>query len=169
MRYVGGKSRIAGQIVQRVLENTESREVYYEPFVGGGSVLTRMVPHFKRTVAADSSEDLILMWRALQEGWRPPEALDEEEYRELRNAEPSALRGFAGYGCSFGGKWFGGFARAGAGYPRNPQSESYRAVVKDAEAIDGHEVVFVHADYRQFDPPEGAVVYCDPNRGEVNG
>lgn len=52
------------------------------------------------------------MWQALQQGWQPPEIITKDEYyyvKEHKDENP-ALTGFVGFGCSFGGKWFGGLA-----------------------------------------------------------
>lgn len=167
MRYVGGKSKIAGRIASAILQNSTSRDTYLEPFVGGGSVLAKIAPHFRRTLAGDASEDLILMWLAVREGWVPP-AVTYERYQELRYSRtPSAERGFAGFGGSFGGRWFGGFARGGYnsdGTPRNHQAESSRAVMRIADAIRDSDVQFECRDYRswQAEPNERFVIYCDP-------
>ena len=113
MRYLGGKSRIAKPILEVILANaTERTGVYWEPFIGGGGMASKAAKHFNRCIYSDQDEDLMLMWEALATGWEPPEQVSEEEYKALRHAEPSALRGFVGYGCSFGGKWFGGYARS---------------------------------------------------------
>ena len=97
------------------------------------------------------------MYQALADGWVPPTSLSEEEYRELKVAEPSALRGFAGFGCSFGGKWFDEFARGGG---RDHANESYKALVRQAPTLRGRQ--FMHQSYDQFPPGPGDVVYLDP-------
>ena len=54
------------------------------------------------------------MWKALQNGWIPPNDISEEEYKYIRENknENMALTSFVGFGCSFAGKWFGGYARS---------------------------------------------------------
>ena len=42
MRYVGGKSKIARKISAVMLEKSKERDLYIEPFVGGGSVANCM-------------------------------------------------------------------------------------------------------------------------------
>lgn len=115
MRYLGGKSKIAKRLAAKILESTPRRELLIEPFCGGGSMTAALAPHFKHVQASDISEDLILMWKALQEGWEPPQNVTEEEYKALRHAEPSALRGFVGFSCSFGGCWFLSWAKNARG------------------------------------------------------
>jgi DNA adenine methylase len=111
VRYLGGKSRLGKKIADVIHRATPRREHYLEPFLGGGGSFVHIAPHFQNVSAGDIHEDLILMWQAVAAGWQPPTTVTEEEYRALRHAPPSALRGFVGFGCSFGGKWWGGYAR----------------------------------------------------------
>lgn len=106
MQYLGGKFRIRSQVID-YLETVREGRPYIEPFVGAGWIVSGMRGSSSR-VASDLSEDLILLWQALQDGWDPPKAVTEEEYNRLKTDPPSALRAFVGYGLSFSGKWFGG-------------------------------------------------------------
>ena len=164
MRYMGGKSRIAKEITKVMLELSDKREVYVEPFLGGGAVAEHMCPHFEAKYLSDAHEDLMLMWQALLEGWEPPEVVTPAEYAALRDAEPSALRGFVGFGGSFGGKWFGGFAKGGFqanGEPRNHQAESKRNLLKGAAKLRGAKVSA--AGYQTLPTvPAAPLIYCDP-------
>jgi DNA adenine methylase len=160
VNYQGGKERIARRLTTALLRHSRSREVYFEPFLGAGSTAV-LAGSFRAAVLTDAHPDLVLLWRALLfEGWEPPEELTEEHYQALRKAEPSPLRAFAGFGCSFGGKWFGGFARSGfRAYP----AEAARALKRKARAMRICQVLDVfQADYRALAPGSGAVVYCDP-------
>jgi DNA adenine methylase len=165
VQYLGGKSRIARQIANVILDSTEDRQLYIEPFVGGGSVAAEMVPHFETARLSDASPDLIELWQALQSGWEPPESLGEDEYRELRNAPPGALRSFAGYGCSFGGKWFGGYARNSRGdnFAGQARNSLIRKIGKMPEAA------FCLSDYRDMPVSYGSVVYLDPPYAGTTG
>ena len=52
------------------------------------------------------------MWKELQKGWITPDIITKEDYyyiKENKDEKPY-LTGFVGFGCSFGGKWFGGLA-----------------------------------------------------------
>ena len=167
LRYLGGKRRIAKPIIEQILTRCGTGNGrYYEPFVGGGAVAAKIGGKFDHAFYSDYSPDLILMWSALMDGWTPPDVVTVDEYKALRNAEPSALRGFVGFGGSFGGKWFGGYARGGFnsnGSPRNHQSESKRAVLKDIQGMAaGVSTTFTHSDFSDVDPLPGSVVYCDP-------
>lgn len=159
MRYAGGKEKIAKPISEQLLAlRRPEHDTYIEPFCGGCNILSVMAPHFERVVGADLSPDLILMWQALQTGWLPPATLTEAEYEALRFAEPSALRGFVGFGCSFGGKWFAGFVGI-----KNQKivDATQRAVIRQSQTM--QTVRFIHTDYRSLlKVSPRSLIYCDP-------
>lgn len=158
MRYLGGKSKIARKTAAAILGHTPRRGVLVEPFVGGGAMTEALSPAFELTVARDTHEDLVLLFQALQSGWVPPEHVTETEYAAHRECPvPSALRGFVGFGASFGGKWFGGYARGGE---RNYASESARSLARQMQA--GGNVVYLQGSYADAFVQPGWVVYCDP-------
>lgn len=167
MRYVGSKKRLAKEILSEIEARRGSRDVYWEPFAGGLNSFSIIAPHFGRSYASDTNEDVILMWSALYDGsWSPPETMTPETYASLKEAPASPLRGFAGTGCSYGGKWFRGYARGGfnaGGVPRNYVAESGRAVIKDMGLIKGFtEASFKYAPFHTGSASSRMVVYCDP-------
>jgi DNA adenine methylase len=155
MQYLGGKSRIAKQIARVIADLRQPDQLYIEPFIGSCSVF-HLIPEPK--IGFDAHRDLILMWRAVQEGWVPPESLSEQEYNALRDSPSSPLRGFAGFGCSFGGKWFGGYARNRRG--DNYCRQAKNSVLVKRAGLSG--AVLGRCDYRSVASPPGSIVYCDP-------
>lgn len=168
MRYVGGKFRIRERIAKVILANTNLRNVYCEPFVGSCSVFQELAPLFDRSEAGDNHPDLVAMWNALLfDGWVPPEKVTEEMYADLRKRSSSAMRGFAGFGCSFGGKWFGGYARSG---DRNYAINMRRGLLKFRAIMDGVPVSrFECKNYDEWDFEEGSVIYLDPPYANSQG
>jgi|SRR5690625_1288159 len=167
MRYMGGKSRLAKSIRDVILSHVEvgKNTTYWEPFVGGCGAFEVIAPKFPRAIGSDIHRDLIMMWQEGMRVWSPPSTVSEQQYQSMRRAEPSALRGFVGFGCSFGGKWFGGFARGGNnsdGTPRDHTAESSRNVSKTLEILRPLEAEFKCIPYWDITPKEGDVVYCDP-------
>jgi hypothetical protein len=77
----------------------------------------------------------------------------EAEYAELKTAAPSARRGAVGYGASFGGSWWAGFARTEG---RVFIQESYRNCARLA----GLPITFTLTDYTTT--PTNVLVYSDP-------
>jgi DNA adenine methylase len=158
MRYMGGKSRLAKRLAEYLESRREPGQLYWEPFVGGASVIARMGDHGPR-IGSDANEALITLYRAMQNGWEPPEALSEEEYRRLKEAkDPSdPLTAFAGFGCSFGGAWFHAYARGGG---RDYPAEASRSLARMAPSLSP--VRWIHRTYSAAPPPSGALIYCDP-------
>lgn len=153
MQYMGGKSVIAKKIAAII----GGGDILVEPFVGGAAMTTALAPVFAHVRAYDIHPDLIELLNAVKGGWLPPENVTEEEYRELRGQAPSALRGFAGFALSWGGKWFGGYARGGV---KNYAAIGSRSLKKSAASFSN--VTFARSDYRDITIPAGATVYCDP-------
>jgi DNA adenine methylase len=171
MRYMGGKAKIARRVVQAILDDTPARERWFEPFVGGGNVMEHAAPHFGRSVGMDVHPDLIAMWQAMSSGWEPPD-ITREMYHDLRNAEPSALRGYVGFGASFGGKWFGGYGVAKVDQ-RHPHAEAWRSssvvIPRQAAVFAKYGTVFQCRPFGDHTPPPGTVVYCDPPYAGTTG
>ena len=154
MRYLGGKSKIRKPLAAFLESMRKPGQRYLEPFVGGGWVLQEMSG---QRVAADANVALIAMYQALQKGWEPPDYVSEEEYnagRSLPDTDP--LKAFIGFGCSFGGKWMGGYAR---GDGRDFPAETRRNLLKQLPLI--RDVVFLSYPYQEF-CPNGWFIYCDP-------
>lgn len=154
MRYQGGKSRLAKRIAAHI-DEVDSR-CYVEPFVGGASVLAavRRRPHM---VAVDIEEDIINMWKAIQNGWQPPLYVSEDQYRDAKGRPPDAYRAFVAHACSWGAARWGGYARGGE---RNFAAEACRKIDRMRPALDG--VEFVCASYDELFVCHGSVIYCDP-------
>jgi DNA adenine methylase len=155
MQYLGGKSRIAKQIAGIIQTIRQKDQLYVEPFIGSCSVF-HLTDNPKE--GYDNSEDLILLWQAIQNGWIPPVNLSEEEYCNLKVSSPLALRAFAGFGCSFGGKFFGGYARQpGTGY--NFARGTHNSLIRKRKGV--LSATIEHKDYRELHP-DNAIIYCDP-------
>ena len=99
------------------------------------------------------------MYKELQNGWIPPTELSKEEYDYIhKNMEENPyLTGFVGFGCSFSGKWFGGYARNKTG--RNYCSNAHNSIVEKMKNL--RTAVFECKDYKEL-KPHNAIIYCDP-------
>lgn len=142
MQYLGGKFKIAKRLTDYLKTRLGSR-VFVEPFCGGLNITCRMTGAIR---ASDSSKSLITLYKALQGGWEPPEHLDEFQYKLLKDRldENDPLTAFAGYGCSFGGKFFRGYARGSAG--RNYASGTRKSLLKNRDRCSN--VIFECLDYK---------------------
>lgn len=174
MRYVGGKSKIAKELSAVILANTQSRDNYLEPFVGGASIFAKLAPHFNYSRAGDFMPDVVELWNdVIHHGWEPPTDVSRELYDWAKTQGPSAIRGFIGFGGSFGGKWFGGYAKGGFnsdGSPRNHQAESARAILKIRDAVSDSAVgLFRNRSFEDWCPTARTVIYCDPPYAATQG
>lgn len=128
---MGSKARHANEILDAIREDVgvfASYTNWIEPFVGGANMIDK-VPTAMNRYGNDSNKYLIAMFRAVQNGWVPPDEISEEKYKFLmyrQNDIDEALIAFVGIGCSYSGKWFGGYARGNdsKGKPRNYCLES---------------------------------------------
>lgn len=167
MQYLGGKARIGKKIAEQILRVVppEHRCEYLEPFLGGANAFEHIAPHFEKTYAGDVHEDLILMWQAVARGWEPPGVVTEEEYQKLRTADPSPLRAAVGFGASFGGKWFGGYARNADA--KNYMQTCVNVLRRQRGLFRGAELA--HVSYLEWPVVPGVVVYCDPPYAGTTG
>lgn len=172
MRYLGGKSKIAKKLSHEILTRTNNRETYIEPFLGGGAVATQMGSHFNHVSYSDVHPDLMLMWEHIFDGGTFNSEVDESEYQKLKNSEPSAYRGFIGFAGSFGGKFFGGYARGTTSdnRDRNYLAEGLRNIERGLPGMKGRESTEVGCcSFDEVVVSEGDVVYCDPPYASTTG
>lgn len=159
MQYLGGKFRTAKYIVpflQKALD--DSGLPYVEPFVGGCNILPN-VKSVQGRMAGDINEPLVNMYEALATGWIPPDTIDEAKYAELKALQDKAdpLMAFAGFGCSFSGKWFGGYARSGS---RNYAKNCKNVLLKLVPKIQG--VRWYSGSFFDLSLYRRSLIYCDP-------
>lgn len=163
MKYLGGKYKLGkaiGKIINSHLCNTKD---FYEPFVGGFNI----IPHIYTSggiYASDTHRPLIAMYKALQDGWLPPNEVSEVEYelaKRLPDSDPN--KAFIGFACSFGAKYFGGYARG--------KGRGYALEGADLTAKKLFHIKRVHFKAIEYNyiKPSGAVIYCDPTYAGTTG
>jgi len=165
MQYLGGKKTIAKEIAV-VLESMRAAKPFYDVFCGSCAVVSAMSGE---RYANDASPALIAMYEAYRGGWRPPPDVSEDTYKELKSTKDPTdpMTAFAGFGCSFGGKWFAGYARdRNPATRRNFAATAARGLAKVMALMDG--VAFTCLDYRALVLPP-ALVYCDPPYANTTG
>lgn len=158
MKYFGGKARIGLQIANVI--NRFDDCTYWEPFCGMFSV-GKHVNMYR--YASDAHPDLIMLLKAVRDGWEPPEALTEVHYNELKTMSPSPLRAFAGFGCSNSGKFFGGYARDKTG--RNYALNARNSLLRLRPLIQGVEFACHEYTYGV----DADIIYCDPPYSNTTG
>lgn len=133
MRYMGGKSRISKQIAEILNSAIDKNTPFVSLFCGSCAIESKVQADVK--ILNDKHPYLIAMWQALQNGWMPPDVVTKEEYYRVKTNmdENPALTGFVGFGCSFGGKWWGGLASNKKG--DNYCARAERSLLKDLPGV----------------------------------
>lgn len=162
MKYMGSKNRHSKELLSIILKDRKPYQWYVEPFVGGFNTVDKVEGN---RIANDIHFYLIELFRAIQWGWIPPSNTSEEEYQHIRKNKqnyPPYLVGFVGFGCSYSGKWFGGYARGNTndGRPRNYCNESKRNILKQAKNI--KDILIYNKSYYDLYIPPNSIIYCDP-------
>lgn len=131
MLYLGGKTKIATKIVPAIRAEQGDRPCW-EPFCGGLGV-TRQLAKMSYGVATDAHPALMSTYAAARSGWVPPTTVSDDDYRRARELpDTDPLKGFVGFFCSFGGKYFGGRARDPQS-DRNFADEAARSLLRTVE------------------------------------
>lgn len=184
MQYLGGKSRISREIsavineVSRwkikdstrvITNNIEIQRgggTFVSLFCGSCSVESK-IEGYNRKICNDKHEYLIALLNGVKNGYNLPEQITETQYRYIKEHkdEDKILSGFVGFGCSFGGKWFGGYARNKTN--TNYALQSKKSLLKDMSKLMNAE--FICKDYRDVELPIGCVVYADPPYNNTTG
>ena len=165
MQYMGGKSRISKQIAEVLNSTIDKNTPFVSLFCGSCAIESKVQADVK--ILNDKHPYLIVMWQALQNGWTPPDVVTKEEYYRVKANmdENPALTGFVGFGCSFGGKWWGGYAKDKRGDDYCGQAK--RGLLKDLSGVVN--ATFTCLDYKDVEIPDGAIVYADPPYANTTG
>jgi len=167
MKYMGSKNRIANEFLPIILKDRQPGQWYVEPFVGGCNVIDKV--NGGGRMGNDINKYLIAMFKALQNGWTPPELVTEEMYKDIKRkylSYPPELVGYVGFSFSFGAKWFDSYRRDKAGQKdcannmQNQSRRAYESIIKQAENI--KDVTFSNLNYFEMKIPENSLIYCDP-------
>jgi len=158
MQYFGGKARCGKQIANYINKFLTNEKSYIEPFIGGANVTQYITDECKSKTGYDINPYLIECYKALLENKSFPKILTKEEYYHIKSNkdENLALTGFVGFGCSFAGKWFGGFASS---KERNYCLNAYNSLMKKKLHLE--KVTFICQNYLELNP-QNTVIYCDP-------
>jgi DNA adenine methylase len=154
MRYFGGKARIAKQLSDFINQRLKPNQVFVDAFCGSCNVVSKVQAPVR--IANDLHKELITLHKAVQQGWIPPDSISEEEY-QLAKAQDDYLKAFVGFGCSFAGKYFGGYARGNEA--RNYCSNAKHSLLKKHKAL--KDVQFYSGSYLDLVIPYNSLVYCD--------
>ena len=185
LRWAGGKTRSTPFLRDLLPPNFSSIDIYYEPFLGAGSLFFHLGP--QKAVLSDNNKDLIGCYRVAQEN---PDLISEclnqhlaktcEEYyykmrHKYNNTKPSiskaALFIYLNKTC-FNGLWRvnkKGEFNVPYGFKEPPCLPSKEDLRKTSLALSNANLL--HKDYREAvkDAKKGDFVYFDPPYPPLNG
>ena len=167
MRYMGSKRRIAKELGAVIERYRKPRQVYVEPFVGGGNMLAQVK---NPRIAADINPYAVAVLAHISRpGWAPFPPVTREQYARMKQDPlqyPEPFVGFAGFSLSFGGKFLDGIAVSEG---RDIYRESITELQKQGPLLDG---TFFHAGsnpYHEIEYPADCLIYCDPPYQNTTG
>ncbi len=164
MQYLGGKSRIAKHLAEVIDQHRQPGQLVWDAFCGGLSMsvaLRKKGPVW----STDANVALISLYRAVQNGWEPPAEVSKETWeaaKALPDSDP--LKAFCGFACSFGARWFQGYAtdkngtRNRNGIPSNFAAGAAKKLPSEVRGLR-----FDAVDFNAVEPgPTAAMLYLDP-------
>lgn len=161
MQYFGGKQRIVKDIVPVLKRYLKKDMKFIDAFCGSSKVSIEMVKNIPdvKVEAYDLNNYLISMFNGIKGAWTPPSILTKDEYTRVKNNKNTnkALTGFVGFGCSFAGKWFGGYAKNNSG--RNYANTAKKSLEKDREFI--KKINYKSKSFFDLVLSDN-LIYCDP-------
>lgn len=172
MKYMGGKSKIAKNIVPIIQERIDKYKcsMYIEPFVGGANIIDKIKCDIR--IASDNNKYLIALYNNLDKIDNLPKEVSHEHYAEVRmcyNNKSGEFEdwyiGAIGFLASYNGRFFdGGYAKSCLGKDgvfRNYYNEAKNNLMAQLENLKG--VQFLCCDYRNYNNAvKNCVIYCDP-------
>lgn len=166
MKYLGGKQRLGkhlAPILKDLITKHPQCTYYLEPFCGALGVLRNMTDIDIPIRASDYHPDLIALFVAVRDNKiKLPDTITEETYLHYKHdvESPNAMKGFIGFGSSFGGRFFAAFAQKYLnGKKENFCLEAKHSLQRLYPLI--QKVEFSCRDYRSL-KPKNAFIYCDP-------
>lgn len=167
MHYLGGKTRIAKEILPLILSDRKEGQYFVEPFCGGCNVTAQVSGN---RIANDYNEYLIAMFEGLVSGEEYPEQIDRELFDDVKKCFRSGsdkydpgFMGWVGFMASYRGKFFSGYTGTiigRNGKDRDQVAAAVRSVMSQIPKLQG--VEFRSGDYRNLQIPDESIIYCDP-------
>lgn len=157
MQYFGGKQRISKPLAAFLNAHLKDGQAFYDIFCGSCNVISKIDTNRDR-IASDVHKELIAMWRYVQNGGTLPDGISEEDYYRIKESGQPWEKGFVGFGCSFAGKWWGGYARCRKGH--NYCQSAKNSTLKKMQTM--KDVIFVTCSYKDINVAhKNAMIYCD--------
>lgn len=164
-RYKGSKRRFLTRIVPHLEHAIHASNVnaYIEPFCGS-CVTGAALDTDKQRVFCDANRYLVALYAHVQAGGSLPDSISEAEYNAIRvsrDAYADYVVALAGFGVTFGAKFFGGYARDPE-HPSRNYLKPWTYGVRQVVAANGARALYLNVDFKRLAFVSNAVVYLDP-------
>jgi site-specific DNA-adenine methylase len=167
-KYHGGKKRLADRISKSINDFMKKKfedyhiSGYCEPFFGMGSVMRKIIPLLgenKKYLGGDYNKSVILMWKGIQQGWKPNiKKMTKKNFNKLKsNGIASREKGFIGHFNTFMGVYFASWDNTITDRKKHTAIKRIVDTKKDIKLIK-----FSHGSYDQFSKLKDYIIYCDP-------
>lgn len=166
---MGSKARIAKHILPILLDAAKSEGIsaWVEPFVGGGNMIERVPPEFKR-IGYDINPHCIMALIGIRDFFSDlPDDITEEYYKQCRQKQPGVISSWVRFIASFGGKLDNGYARESGSTSKTFAGYGKRNAQKQSPLIQG--VYLACSAYKDIVIEEKSLIYCDPPYQGVTG
>jgi site-specific DNA-adenine methylase len=158
-RYFGGKSKIAREMVEFILNYVDPSkyDIIIDCFCGTSSVAIEFNKQCHKTVyASDKLKCMITTLQAVQNGYVPPSKITKEEFDRVRFEDDNPLKSFVHVLCN----------RSGRLEERNFHEAMERELLKMPaktikRAVDLQGIRFYECDYKNWTDVKGCLIYCD--------
>lgn len=156
MQYLGGKEKISKKICNFLESVRKPGQLFVDLTVGGCSIISKM--QYPKE-GYDLHPALISLYKKLCEGdVELPDIITQEEYKAARAfSDDNPLKAFIGFGCSFSGRYFKGFARNSRGC--NYAKSAKNSLIKKFKTLQN--VKFEQLDLFLYEGC-GNLIYIDP-------
>ena len=164
MQYMGSKNRFAKELVPIIQSYiTEETNGYLEPFVGGANMIDKI--KFDKKFGCDLNMYLIELLKHVQNEISDiPDFILKEDYAEVKenkNNYPIWYQGLIGF-CSFGNKFWNGYASNGKEDISGERTKSYfKSIKEQSELLKG--IKFKNCSFQDINTNiSNFIIYCDP-------
>ena len=163
MQYMGSKNRFAKELVPIIQSYiTPDIKGYLEPFVGGANMIDKI--NCDKKYGCDLNEHLIELLKHIQQDISDiPYFILKEDYLNIKNNKqdyPIWYQGLIGF-CSFGNKFWNGYASNGKDDVTGERTKSYFKSIKEQHP-NLKNIVFKNCSFQDVKNISGYVIYCDP-------
>lgn len=158
MWYVGGKIRLSKDISPILQSYINENTTFIDLFCGGCNIIDKIRASTK--IANDCNKYLIDMWNNLHKVNIENMDFSKEHYTYVKDNKtefPDWYVGLVGFHYSYGGKFFGGYARSR--YSDHIERSVNKTLIQYSKLED---VTFTNFDYKEYSNVSNCVIYCDP-------